>query len=78
MREPQEKGGKVTKTLEPQVLWTNQHLEYLDNLREGGTVNMLGAGVYLKLMFNLSKADARKILLHWINTFGERHREERQ
>ena len=66
----------MTKTLESQVLWTEQHLKYLDNLRESGATNMWGAAPYLEQVFDLNEADAKKILLHWMKTFGERHKEE--
>lgn len=49
------------------------HLNYLDELRESGVVNMFGAGPYLEEEFDLSKQEARTILKEWMNTFGERH-----
>ena len=66
----------MTKTPESQVLWTDQHLEYLDNLRKSGVTNMSGAAPYLEQVFDLSEADANKILLHWMETFEERHKEK--
>lgn len=51
------------------------HLNYLDELRESGVVNMFGAGPYLEEEFDLSKQEARTILKEWMNTFGERHGE---
>lgn len=61
-----------------EVIWTDEHLKYLDVLRDTGVTNMWGAAPYLEATFNLSNADAKKILVHWMETFGERHKEEGQ
>ncbi len=51
---------------------TNDHLEYLDELRESGECNMFGARPYLMNAFDdLSEADASAVLGYWMNTFGE-------
>jgi len=51
-----------------------EYLEYLDELRESGATNMCGAAAYLLDEFpELSKAQARGILKHWMHTFSERH-----
>jgi hypothetical protein len=47
-------------------------LEFLDELRKDGVVNMLGTTPYL-LEFNLSTKEARRVLGYWMETFGERH-----
>lgn len=53
---------------------TDEHLEYLDDLRESGETNMFGARPYLMAKFpDLSNDEAGKILTHWMHTFGERH-----
>jgi len=53
---------------------TNEHLEFLDELRESGATNMFGAVPYLQKAFPyLAKDEAREILIHWMETFGERH-----
>lgn len=50
------------------------HLEFLDYLRETGITNMYGAAPYLQDEFpELSKTEARKILTYWMQTFSERH-----
>ncbi len=36
-------------------------IEYLDDLREGGTINMFSAGPYLEGEFSFSRHDARTI-----------------
>ena len=51
-----------------------EHLEYLDALRESGQVNMFGARPYLWREFpDLLESEARRILLYWMQTFSERH-----
>ncbi len=44
---------------------------YLDGLRESGVVNMLGAGPYVERTFDLSKSDARKVHVAWIEDFSK-------
>ncbi len=51
-----------------------EHLEYLDLLRESGVTNMYGARPYIQRAYpELTKSQATKILTHWMETFGERH-----
>ncbi len=51
-----------------------QHLTFLDELRESGETNMYGARPYLLAEFpDLTKADAAAILLDWMRTFGDRN-----
>lgn len=54
---------------------TDDHLEYLDALRESGVTNMFGATPYLEKAFKGLKKDnkARDVLLYWMSSFGERH-----
>ncbi len=54
----------------PEIV-TNEHLDYLDELRESGVTNMFGAGSYLQDKFELDKNEAKEILLYWMKTFGE-------
>jgi aryl-alcohol dehydrogenase-like predicted oxidoreductase len=51
----------------------DKHLEYLDDLRESGVVNMFGASSYLAEDFYLDPKEARTILSYWMESFGERH-----
>ena len=61
-------------TIEKPAGVTNEHLEYLDDLRESGITNMYGARPYLMAEFpELSKAEAGAILTYWMKTFSERH-----
>ena len=52
-----------------------EHLEYLDDLRERGIVNMFGARPYLQDWFadELNRDQASNVLKYWMRTFGERH-----
>ena len=45
---------------------------FLDDLRESGITNMWGAGVYLQEVFEVTKIEARDVLLEWMQTFKER------
>jgi hypothetical protein len=61
------------KTERPELV-TEEHLEFLDWLREEGTTNMYGARPYLMGEFpDLSKNEAGEILMYWMRSFGERH-----
>jgi len=51
---------------------SQEHLEYLDALRESGITKMYGARPYLAKEFGLSKANSAAILSEWMKTFGER------
>jgi len=49
-------------------------LEYLDDLRDGGTINMFGARPYVEAEFGLDKSDARIVVSYWMKTFGKGER----
>ena len=53
-----------------------EYFTYLDILRDSGVTNMFGAAPYLEEMFNLSPAEARKVLMDWMKSFGDRHPSE--
>jgi len=53
---------------------TDEHLEYLDDLRESGITNMMGARPYLADEFNLESKIAGEILSYWMKSFSERHK----
>ncbi len=55
---------------------TDQHLEYLDELRESGLTNMYGAAPFLVDELDMSKGEAYKTLYYWMATFGERNGHE--
>lgn len=49
---------------------TDEHLDFLDDLRESGETNMFGAAPYLREEFDdLTKDEARKITVYWMQTF---------
>lgn len=51
---------------------TDEHKEFLDELRESGETNMFGAAPYLREEFpDLSKQEARDIVAEWMRTFKE-------
>ena len=53
---------------------TEEHLLYLDQLRESGVTNMFGAVPYILLEFpDLSEPQAKQILIFWMKTFSDRH-----
>ena len=51
---------------------TEEHLEFLDNLRESGKTNMFGAVPYLQRAFKLERETASVIWAYWTETFSER------
>ena len=56
----------------PEIV-TDEHLTYLDRLRESSATNMFGAGSYVVGRFGVTKPDARTIVLYWLDSFDERH-----
>ena len=51
---------------------TDEHLSYLDDLRESGITNMFGARPHLSGEFpELSSSDVREVLRYWMDTFGD-------
>jgi hypothetical protein len=51
---------------------TEEHLQFLDQLRESGEINMFGAAPYLAEFFDLTQQEARKVLAYWMQTFSSR------
>lgn len=53
---------------------TDEHLEYLDALRESGITNMYGSPEYLRKAYKgITKDESYKIVAYWMATFTERH-----
>ncbi|MGA3118104.1 MAG: hypothetical protein ABSF90_27190 [Syntrophobacteraceae bacterium] len=53
---------------------TEEHLRYLDRLRESGITNMFGAVPFILLQFpDLSEQQAKQVLIYWMKTFSDRH-----
>lgn len=63
----------TTETTERPEGLTDDHLYYLDLLRESGVTNMYGAGSYLQSEFDIDSATANAYLGYWMRTFSERH-----
>lgn len=53
---------------------TDEHLTFLDDLREEGTMNMYGAPRFVANEFGLSFEQASKITSYWMDTFGKENR----
>lgn len=49
----------------------NKYWIYLENLRKSGVVNMYGAGPYLQKAFDLTKDEAAKILVDWMDNYNK-------
>lgn len=61
------------KKVRPEGL-TEDHLKYLDDLRESGVTNMFGATPFLQEEFGLDQKTARSYLVYWMETFGHNDR----
>ena len=46
-----------------------EYFEYLNTLRESGVTNMFGAAPYLQDRFDLSRHEAKDVLLKWMESF---------
>ena len=63
-----------TKTERPEIV-TDEHLTFLDDLRDSGATNMFGASMYLTDEFaELSDKEAREVLTYWMQSFGNEDR----
>jgi hypothetical protein len=51
---------------------TDEHLQFLDELRESGEINMFGAAPYIADLFEIPMQQARKVLTYWMRTFTAR------
>jgi|TARA_R110000851_G_scaffold87200_3_gene190059 hypothetical protein len=58
------------KTVRNDII-TDDHLEYLDNLRESGATNMYGSPAYVEAEFDCTIDEAKKIVAYWMDTFGD-------
>lgn len=67
--------SKRSTEKKPEAL-TKEHFIYLDELRESGVTNMFGARPYLRGQFlELTEKEAAEVLVYWMKTFGDRHKE---
>jgi len=60
----------VVEGLEPEFV--EEVFNYLDFLRETGLTNMFGARPFIEDEFDVDKAQARKLLSKWMETFKAR------
>ena len=67
----------VNQELEAEGITLQDCLEFLDDLRESGEINMFGATIYLISRMNLTRKTAKEILEYWMATFDERHRKDK-
>ena len=51
----------------------DEHLLYLDALRESGACNMFGAAEYVASEYHLDRFTAKRVLVYWMETYAERH-----
>ena len=66
-----EEKGKNEEEPRPEFV-TDEHLRFLDALRESGKTNMFGAAPYIADLFEIPMQQARKILTYWMRTFTTR------
>jgi len=50
---------------------TDEMLEYMDNIRVGGSINPLAAGPEVRNEFGLTRYEARDMISYWAKTFGK-------
>ena len=48
--------------------YMQEYFEFLSDLRDGGSMNMMGAPRELQLNFGLNKADAREVFSKWCDS----------
>ena len=53
------------------TILTQEHADYLEELKESGKTNMFGAGIYIEREFCVNKREARKIVRAWMDTYDE-------
>jgi hypothetical protein len=68
-----EPGQIQAEVIERPSVVEDEHLTYLDKLRDSGETNMYGARPYLQREFGLDKTTATTILMYWQESFAERH-----
>ena len=51
--------------------YMQEYFEFLTDLRDGGTMNMMGAPRELQLNFGLNKADAREVFQKWCESLAQ-------
>jgi hypothetical protein len=59
----------MATTIEKPEGYTDEHAEYLNDLRESGATNMFGSPAYLAGAFGLGRFEARTYVSYWMGTF---------
>ena len=57
------------KTIKPPT--QDQVNSFLDELRESGSTNMFGATPYIQKQFGITKYDAQRFLVNWMENYGK-------
>ena len=52
---------------------TDQMLEFMDDIRDDGQINPLGAGKDLEIEFSISNYEASEVIKYWMHSYRERH-----
>ena len=67
----------MNETIERPDHVTEEHLIFLDELRESGKTNMFGSGAYVEKEFGTSRKETSQIVGYWMDTFSIRHPEDK-
>ena len=51
------------------IMLNEEHSKYLINLRDSGVTNMWGATPFIQEEFRVTHAEAKQILVEWIESF---------
>jgi len=62
-----------TKNKRPKAV-EDEHLKFLNDLRESNTTNMMAGPQYLQSAFGLNRAEAKEVFFYWTRTFGQKDR----
>jgi methionine synthase I (cobalamin-dependent) len=62
--------AELNMNTRPEIV-TDDHLFYLDALRDSGEINMFGASQYVAREFGVDKYAARTILNYWMDSKRE-------
>lgn len=55
--------------METGIQMTDDHRNFLNDLRRSGATNMFGAGAFLASEFGLGRHDANTVLGQWMKSF---------
>lgn len=51
------------------TILTQEHIDFLNDLRESGETNMFGAGSYVQEEFGVTRQEAKQIVKLWMEQF---------